>query len=82
MELPHYEIKESTIRDERPHLISQFVEGINRERVGTKYKPMTPRAVAIKLSHIKEKSDLYYFLKRCEEGDSFGKVFFGALKVK
>ena len=67
---------------ERAELIGKFVEGINRERVGTKWAPVTPRLVAIKVGHLKTNGDLYFLLKQCEQGKSFGKVFFGALKVR
>lgn len=49
-------------------------------------KPTTARAIAIKLSHIKSKQDLYYFLSICKDyktrKGSFGKIFWGALKKR
>jgi len=78
----NYKIQEKRdIKSERAYLISQFVEKINLERKGTKFKDITPRIVAIKTAHLSI-SDLYFFLKSCEQGDSFGKVFFGSLKIK
>ncbi len=71
----------TNINSERSEIISQFVEGINIERLGTKWEPITPRVVAVKLGHIKNKSDLYYFLKKCQNADSFGRCFFGCLKT-
>ncbi len=77
---------ESKIRSERAWIISQFLEEINRERIGTKYKPMTGRGVAIKLGHLKDNHTLYYFLSECRDyknrGGAFSKRFFGSLKVK
>lgn len=74
------------INSERAEIISQFVEEINNEREGTKWKPIHPRAVAVKLGHIKQKSDLYFFLKKCREykanKGSFSKCFWGSLKPK
>lgn len=47
-------------------------------------KPLTARLIAIKLSHVLDKSELYYFLSICRDykrrGGSFSKIFFGALK--
>lgn len=74
--------KHSNVKSERADLIRQFTDGINAERVGTKWKPVSPRGVAIKLGHIKSKSDLYYFLKKCQNAESFGKMFFGCLKAR
>lgn len=70
---------------ERSDVIRQFVEEINKERIGTKYKPLSPKAVAIKLSYLKLQ-DLYTFLSLCKDyknrQQSFSKYFFGALKIK
>lgn len=72
--------------NERQGILKQFLEEINKERVGTKYKPLTGRAVAIKLSHLKDNHTLYFFLSQCKDyknrQGSFSKYFFGALKVK
>lgn len=73
------------IKSERAWIISQFVEEINKERLGTKYKPLSGKAVAIKLSHLKDNGTLYYFLSTCKDyrnrHGSFSKMFFGSLKV-
>ncbi len=77
---------ESKIRSERAFIISQFLEEINKERIGTRFKPMTGRGVAIKLGHLKDNYTLYYFLSTCRDAKnrrgSFSKCFFGSLKVK
>ena len=73
------------IKSERADVIRQFVEEINRERTGTKYKQLSPKAIAIKLSHL-DLGSLYTFLSLCKDyknrQGAFGKYFFGALKVK
>jgi len=78
-----YKIKEvkSTITNERADLVRQFLEALNRERLGSPYKPLTARGVAVKVGHIPTQ-DLYYFLKKCQEARSFGECFFYQLKVK
>lgn len=78
--------QKSRIKSERADIIRQFLEEINKERIGTKYKQLTGRAVAIKLGHLKDNGTLYYFLSECKDyknrNGSFSKYFFGALKCK
>jgi len=76
-----YKVERSKITNSRQSIIQQFLERINKEREGTKFKQMTPRGVAMKLAHV-QTSDLYGFYKTCEnyKGD-FSRCFFGALKV-
>lgn len=70
---------------ERRAILGEFTEHINGERGGKKYPKLAPRYIAIKVAHIPTK-DLYYLMSICKDGKnrngSFGKVFFGALKVK
>ena len=77
--------QKSRITNERQEIIYKFTEAINNERYGTKYKPMTGKAVACKLGHLKDNATLYYFLSQCKDYQnrhgSFSKYFFGALKV-
>lgn len=67
-------------RSERAELIKQFVEGVNAYRDGKKYKKLTPYYIALRLGHIKKKSDLYFFLSKCKHSDNFAKTFFYELK--
>lgn len=80
-----YETPKSKATSERASIIEQFVIEINRERIGTKIKPIEAKAVVFKLTHVKEKSELYDFLNKCKrykaEKGSFGKCFFGCLKL-
>ena len=80
------EINKSKITNERQDIIRQFVENINAERIGTKYKPLSPRAIAVKVGHLKDNQTLYYFLSQCntykKEKGSFSKCFFGALRIR
>jgi len=76
----------------RASIIEEFVTEINKERpctykvngVKKKLGKITPRAVAIKLSHIKSEHDLTYFLSVCRDyknrHNSFSKAFFGGIK--
>lgn len=78
--------QKTRIKSERADIVSQFLLEINKERIGTKYKLMTGRGVAMKLSHLKDNGTLYYFLSECKDyknrNGSFSKYFFGALKAK
>ena len=67
------------ITGERQELIQRFVDKINLERVGTKFKPVTWKQVNGLVRILKEK-DLYWLFKRCEETSSFSKKFFGVLR--
>lgn len=73
------------VLNERQELIQRIQCAINVERVGTKYKPVTGRAVAMKVAHIPT-TDLYYLDSICRDaknrGKKYGFVFFGSLKVK
>ena len=70
---------------ERASVIEEFVHEINKERIGTKYKPVSGKQIAIKLSHLKLQ-DLYTFLSLAKDYKNrqgvFGKFFWGALKLK
>lgn len=79
--------KEKTPQSERASILKEFVEAINEERKASNYpKMVTGRGVAMKLCHLKNNFELYSFLSSARDyknrGGSFGKYFFGALKVK
>ncbi|HEY4508434.1 MAG TPA: hypothetical protein VJJ55_02130 [Candidatus Paceibacterota bacterium] len=61
---------------ERQELIQRFVDKINLERVGTKWKPVTARQINVLISFLKT-PDLYWLLGECERTPSFSKKFFG-----
>lgn len=67
------------ITSERQELIQRFVDRINLERIGTKFKPVIWRQINGLVALIKI-SDLYWLYKTCEQRDSFSKAFFGILK--
>lgn len=70
----------------RTPFIDEIVQYINEERVGTKYKPVTPRWIAIKTAHFKTGQDFHFIISIAKDakrrGDSFSKVFFGSIKAK
>ena len=67
------------ITSERQELIQQFVDKINLERIGTKFKPVTARQINVLISFLSV-SDLYWLLGECERAPSFSKKFFGKLR--
>ena len=70
---------------ERSDMIKQFMDLINKEREGTKFKKVNYITINMKLTHL-SLNDLYYFMSECKDyknrHGSFSKCFFGALKVK
>ena len=85
--------EKSNARSRRDELITEFIEGINKERPTTyknlqgkkvKLDLVKPRFVAIKLSHLSV-PELEWFLSECKDSrnrtGSFSKRFFGSLKV-
>ncbi len=82
IDISRYKVEKSTIVNERQEIIKQFLDSLNTEREGTKWKPLSARAVAIKVGHIKT-GDLYAFKKQCEQAKcGFGACFFYSLRVK
>ena len=71
--------KSIKITSERQELIQRFVDKVNLERVGTKFKPVIWKQINGLVAQVKI-GDLYWLYKECERGDSFSKKFFGILK--
>ena len=67
----------------RNKLLELFLKEINTARLNTKYKPLTIRAIAIKLAQSKVVSEheLYMFYQDCKRAKSFSAYFFWSLKV-
>lgn len=72
------------LTNERQTVVKDFVDAINSERIGTKFKPVTGKAIALQLAHLSIE-ELYYFLSMCRDyknrNGSFSKCFYGALKL-
>lgn len=66
---------------ERQEIIQCFVDRINAERTGTKWKPVSWGQVNGLVRHLKEQ-DLYWLFGQCEKSESFSKKFFGVLRGK
>lgn len=69
----------SVFRSRRDELVSEITAGINASRVGTKFKPITERAVAIRINKnpflAHDDGEIAYLLKQCRERGNFSKFF-------
>lgn len=72
-------------KTERGELLTEIVNEINKERVNTKFKPLSIKLLAIKLGHIPT-SHLYFLKSEAldyrNRGKSYGQYVFGAIKTK
>jgi len=67
------------ITNERQLILKDFLEKINPFRINAKYKPLTPQALGVKLSHINTE-DLKIFFRMCKRANNFSKYFWWKLK--
>lgn len=76
--------RKTNITNRRQSIIKDFVDAINMERINTKFKKVSGKDIAIRVSHLSE-NDLYFFLSQCKDyknrKGSFSKCFYGALKT-
>jgi len=82
----HLKPETTNIKSERSFILSEIIDQLNAERQGTKYKPVIPKVIAIKTSHLKL-NDLRDFHKQCltykkENKGDYGKCFYGCLNPK
>ena len=70
---------------ERGQLLTEMLQIVNFERLGTKYPQMNIKVLGVKLGHIPTK-DLYYIksvgLDYKNRNGSFSKYLWGSLKTK
>lgn len=73
-------ITPSIYRTRREELIGRLTDGINMKRVGTKYKPITTKEVALRINantfFTGRPDHLQVLIEHCEEKDSYSKFFF------
>ena len=74
-----FSIKKSPYKNRRDQLIKELVEGINKERSGTNFKPTTPRLLALKINTnpflSKDDDALEEIKKECEKMGSYWKLY-------
>lgn len=56
----------------RAFLVSQFLEELNKDRDGVRFKKLTPQALGVKLAHLKLE-DLRWFWDECHQEDKMTK---------
>lgn len=66
-------------RSERGELIGLFLERLNNDRLGSKYKPLTAARVGMMLRFLKT-PDLRAFFRECEYAGNFSKFFWWRFK--
>ncbi len=69
----------SVYRSRRDEIVAEYVKEINQERLGTKYKPITKKEVALRLNMnpklAKHDGECELLLKTCIAKSSFSKFF-------
>jgi len=76
----NYEVKKTKITNERQYILSLFEEEVNKAREKAGYKPLSSKALAVKLGHLSTE-DLKVFHSQCKNANNFNKYFWWALKV-
>ena len=66
--------------NQRQEVVQGFVDRLNKEREGTKYKPLTWTHVNGQLRFYKEMTDLRILYKQCDEARCFSSLFWWKLK--
>ena len=61
--------RNQTRETERGELLRYFTDAINKTRDGKRFKKFSIAAIAVKLSHLKQLSDLYYMKSIMEDID-------------
>lgn len=72
---------EHFLKHPRFKMIDEMVIRINKDREGTRYKPLSKKVIGIKTSHLSI-DDLGFLLKKMQQSHFPGKIFFGMLKIK
>ena len=73
-----YSPKQSPYKNKRAELIGEAVKDINSLRVGTKYKAITDRTLAIKVNRnpfLVNDTELELVLKDCKKKRNYSKLF-------
>lgn len=73
-----FSFKQSPYKNKRAELIGEAVKDINSLRVGTKFKPLTDRLLAIKVNRnpfLKSDGELEFILLECKKKRNYAKLF-------
>ena len=79
-------VEPTECRNELDSITKEIVDGINKEREGTKYHPVTLKGIAMKFAmHPATRKDITqrrYILAKCKEWGSYGKAFYYFTKIE
>lgn len=73
-----FSFKQSPYKNKRAELIGEAVKDINSLRVGTKFKPLTDRLLAIRINKnpfLKSDGELELIIKQCRDKRNYAKLF-------
>lgn len=74
-----FEITPSIFKTRRQEIVAEYVKEINMKRIGTKYRLISPKEVALRLNMnpklAKDDGECDLLLKTCVEKGSFSKFF-------
>lgn len=82
MKLPNWvlQVQTSIFKTRREELIARLTDGINLKRVGTKYKPVTTKQIAIRINRNPffkgRDGELELLIRTCEEKGNYSKFFY------
>lgn len=82
MKIPDWilQVQTSIFRSRRDELIDRLTNGINLSRIGTKFRPVTHRQMAIRVNKNPffkgRDGELELLIKTCEEKGNYSKFFY------
>lgn len=73
-------IQPSIYRSRKDELVARLTDGINMKRIGTKYKPVTTKQIALRINKNPffkgRDGELELLIRTCEEKENYSKFFF------
>lgn len=82
MKVPNWvlQVQTTLFRSRKEELIDRLVKGINISRIGTKYKPVTAKEVALRINYngffTGRPDHLEVLINECEKKGNYSKFFF------
>jgi hypothetical protein len=72
--------KDDTVVSEWQDYVRKFETVLNADRIKQGYRPLSSKRVAMLIAPFKK--DIFYFYKKCEESQNFGKTFWWHVKPR
>jgi hypothetical protein len=75
--------KQTFEKSERAEIVKKFVTRLNEERTANGFKKLPASFYAIKMAEagLKDETDLYWFLRYCEDAQNFSKTWWWSLRA-